>query len=260
MSGRTVVWFSCGVTSAVAAKIACTDRQNTVVAYCDTGSEHPDNARFLSDVSAWIGRPIDILRSTKYTDIWDVFLRTRYLSGVRGARCTTELKKMVRRDFQRLDDEQVFGFDAAEGRRVERFREHNPEVNLWAPLFDRGISKSDCLAIIDSAGIAIPEMYRLGYRNNNCIGCPKGQAGYWNKVRVDFPDVFARMAKVERQLDVAICKTEAGGVRRRIFLDELEPWRGRYKSEPPVGCGLTCGEFMDYISDRGVLGGSGDER
>ena len=88
-------------------------------------------------------------------------------------------------------------------------------------------------------------MYLLGYQNNNCIGCVKGQSGYWNKIRRDFPEVFDRMAKVEREIGAAICKTEptVNGVRQRIpvYLDELSPDAGRYKDEPPMSCGLFCG-------------------
>lgn len=249
MSDRTIAWFSCGVTSAVAAMIAVKERSRVDVAYCDTASEHSDNVRFLADVENWIGKKISILSSENYTDIWDVFLRTRWLVGIGGARCTTELKKLPRRAFQEIGEEQVFGFDASEGKRVERFTANNPEVKLWAPLHERGLTKQDCLGIVKEAGIELPLMYRLGYRNNNCIGCVKGQAGYWNKIRIDFPDVFARMAKVERELGAAICKTEAGGVRRRIFLDELDPSQGRYLDEPEASCGVACGEFLESIEE-----------
>jgi len=34
--------------------------------------------------------------------------------------------------------------------------------------------------------------------------------GYWNKIRKDFPDVFTRMANVERKLDVSILKDGGG--------------------------------------------------
>jgi hypothetical protein len=91
------------------------------------------------------------------------------------------------------------------------------------------------------AGIEIPAMYKLGYTNNNCIGCVKGQQGYWNKIRIDFPEVFERMAKLERELNVAINKTYAGdGKRKRVFLDELDPQAGRYTMEPNIECGVLC--------------------
>lgn len=111
---RVVSWFSCGATSAVAARLSIAKYPETLVAYCDTGSEHSDNKRFLSDCEKWLGKSVQILHSEKYSDIWDVFKKTRYLSGVKGARCTTELKKIVRRSFELPDDLQIFGFDKSE--------------------------------------------------------------------------------------------------------------------------------------------------
>ena len=240
---RVLCWFSAGVTSAVAAKIA-KDRGPVTIAYCDTGGEHADNVRFIKDCESWLGQEIIILRSKKYSSVWDVFQKTRYLSGDNGARCTTEMKKLVRRDFEDLENDlQVFGFDVSERKRGAKFVENNPEVKAWFPLIESCFTKQDCIDQILKAGIALPAMYTLGYKNNNCIGCVKGQAGYWNKIRIDFPEVFARMAKQEREVNAALCKSYAGdGKRKRIFLDELPPDLGRYESELEIKCGLICGE------------------
>ena len=61
--------------------------------YCDTGGEHPSNKKFLKDVEKWIGRDITILKNNKYQDHFDVFRKTKYLYGNKGARCTVELKR-----------------------------------------------------------------------------------------------------------------------------------------------------------------------
>lgn len=234
---RTIVWFSCGAASAVAAKMT----PEAEVIYTDPGAEHPDNQRFLRDCEKWLDRPIIQLRSKKYADIWDVFQKTRFLVGPYGARCTKELKKHVREDYQEYGDIHVFGFTADEEMRHKRFGVQNKGVLYRSPLIEQGITKARCFEIIKEAGIELPMMYRLGYRNNNCIGCVKGQSGYWNKIRRDFPDVFDRMAKVERQLGAAINKTYAGdGLRKRVFLDELDPSAGRYESEPSISCGAVC--------------------
>ena len=237
---RTVIWFSCGAASAVAGRLMLDKAQGgTVIAYCDTGSEHPDNERFLADCERWYGQRILKLKSQNYTDTWDVFEKTRYLAGVRGARCTVELKKRVRFGFEQPGDIQVFGFTAEETHRANRCREQNHDVILSTPLIDQGLKKADCFDRLRAAGIELPAMYKLGYRNNNCIGCVKGQAGYWNKIRRDFPEVFAKMSRVEREIGAAICKTEVGGVRKRIFLDELDPEAGKYE-EQNISCGLLC--------------------
>lgn len=251
---RVVCWFSCGAASAAATKLAIEaigDRLPVVVAYCAStlSSEHPDNRRFLEECSAWFERPVEMLYSERYEDTWDVWQKTRWLVGVGGARCTQELKKAVRQRFEDpFNDIQVFGFDASETKRAERFRENNPEARLWAPLIDVGAEKGRCVDMLRRAGIEPPALYGMGYRNNNCIGCVKGQAGYWNKIRIDFPEVFERMAQLERELDVAICKTEpkdpVTGKRQRlrVFLDELPPDAGRYSEEPELQCGVLCGE------------------
>ena len=257
-SDRVVVWFSCGATSAIAAMEAVKEygRGNLVVAYCATSSEHPSNAQFLRDVEAWINHPITILKSDKYDDIFDVFERTGWLVGPAGARCTTELKKAVRQQFEDFDDIQVFGYDPSERGRVSKFMANNPEVKIWCPLIDRGITKAHCLEILRQAEITLPAMYQSqksggAYDHNNCIGCVKGGAGYWNKIRIDFPEVFERMAKVERKLGAAICKTEptVDGVRQRVavFLDDLDPDAGRFDAEPLMSCDMFCQvEAEDY--------------
>ena len=203
-------------------------------------AEHPDNERFLRDCERWFRRPVLKLYSDKYADPWDVWERTRWLVGVAGARCTTELKKLVRRAYQREGDVQVFGFAAGEEARAQRFVENNPEIDARFPLIERGLRHADCEAMLTAEGIALPAMYLLGYKNNNCIGCVKGGAGYWNKIRGDFPETFARMATLERKLDVSILKRTVAGERVRLFLDELPPAMGRYEAEPSIECGAGC--------------------
>lgn len=258
---RHVVWFSCGATSAVAAKLTLAETGHTdvVIVYTDPGSEHRDNSRFMADCEAWFEHPILTLKSDKYVDTWDVWEKRRFLNSPAGALCTVELKKKLRMAYQRPDDVQVFGYDADEADRANRFRDINPEVALYTPLISRGLTHADCLAIIERAGIELPVMYRQGYEHNNCIGCPKGGMGYWNKIRADYPIQFGRMAKLERELN-ATCVRETvptGTTHDRtddfgesftvantrsvpVFLDELDPSRGDYKTEPKIECSLLC--------------------
>ena len=245
MIKRVLCWYSCGVTSAVATKLTLLkykDKYPIEIVYCDTGSEHHDNKRFIQDCEKWFGQKIKILKNPKYVDIWDVFEKERYLAGIRGARCSTELKKRVRQNFENVDtDLQIFGYDFDEQKRANRFIENNPEVNVEFPLLEGKITKSDCLGVLCVPGIEIPEMYKMGYKNNNCIGCVKGAKGYWNKIRIDFPEVFERMARKEKELGVRLNILTKNGKMKRIFLDELPLDAGNYKSELPISCGMLCG-------------------
>jgi hypothetical protein len=98
-------------------------------------------------------------------------------------------------------------------------------------------------------------MYKLGYKNNNCIGCVKGGMGYWNKIRKDFPEDFKKMADLEQEMGVSICYTDIKANRSKsgknekklIPLHELEPNRGRYSAELDIGCGIFCQMASDEI-------------
>ena len=249
---RVVSWFSCGAASAVATKLALKQYSERVeIVYQDTGSEHPDNKRFLKDCERWFGREITVLKSKKYNSIWEVFEKTRYLVGPMGARCTSELKRKLAEEYITwgpLQDVEIFGYTVEEEPRLKRFRSNNPERIIECPLIDKALNKTECLAILEREKIQIPKMYELGYKNNNCIGCVKGGAGYWNKIRKDFPDVFARMAAVERELDIAINKRYVDGKRIKVFLDELPEEMGNFETEPSISCGLFCDAVVRNIS------------
>lgn len=240
---RHLVWFSAGAASAVATKLTLAAHGNVTVAYVDPGSEHPDNERFIDDCQEWFDHPIERLRSDKYKDTWQVWEERRFLVGPTGALCTAELKKRVRFAFEKPDDTQVFGYTAEEQNRADRFRSQNPGVDLDTPLIERGLTKDDCLAIIERAGIELPAMYRLGFRNNNCIGCVKGGMGYWNHIRIHFPDTFERMARLEREIGHSLLSDTDGPV----WLDQLAPDRGELLTEPSIDCSLLCAIAEDEL-------------
>jgi 3'-phosphoadenosine 5'-phosphosulfate sulfotransferase (PAPS reductase)/FAD synthetase len=243
LQGRVVCRFSCGAASAVATKLAIAKYRAThdvVIHYSDTRSEHPDNERFLADCEAWFGQKVERLTSERYHDVWDVWTRRKMLvSGRTGfAPCTEELKRMTAEMAQRPGDVIVMGYTAEEEKRFARVRARNPGETFEAPLIDAKLSKTDCLAMIDRAGIALPAMYALGFKNNNCLGCPRGGMGYWNNIRRHFPETFDRMAKLERELGMAIIPDGKAGA--RVFLDELDPNRGDVVTEPDIECSIMC--------------------
>lgn len=237
---RIVCWFSCGAASAVATKLAIADNAGKlplVVARCIVREEHPDNDRFADQCAEWFGVPITNLINEKYDgSIHAVMEKRQYVSGVAGAPCTFELKKKVREQFQLSTDRHVFGYCAEEQDRWDHFLDAN-NIDAIAPLIDRGLEHADCLAMVKDAGIELPVMYRLGYQHNNCIGCVKATgAGYWNKIKLDFPAQFDRMAEVSRRLGARMVKVD--GI--RVFLDELPTGTGDYQTEPEIQCGIFC--------------------
>ena len=241
-----VVWFSCGAASAVAAKKTIelyASEYNIRVVNNPVKEEHEDNQRFLKDVEKWLGIEIEVCVNPKFPDascetVWD---KRKYMSGVYGAPCTLELKKNARKYWEANNkhDFLVLGFTSEEEKRAKRFKQ-TERTNLLTPLIDLELSKKDCFDIIMDAGLELPEIYKLGYPNANCIGCVKSASvTYWNHVRVQHPEVFKKRAEMSREVGCRLIKYKG----ERIFLDELDPnAKGRNMKNLQFECGIFCEE------------------
>lgn len=242
-----IAWFSGGVTSAVATKLAIIEHERVQPVFIETGGHHSDMPRFIEDCEDWFKVKILILQDHRFADHIDLISRGTYVNGVKGAECSRTLKKKVRQKFEQIFPfvHQVFGFEfeKSEVNRAVRFEEQNPQTKPLFPLIDHRINKPGAMEIVLRAGIELPTMYRLGYSNNNCIGCVKGGKGYWNKIRVDFPEQFERMAKVEREI--------GGTCIKGVYLDELDPSSGREEKMLMPECDLFCEiEAANIMSDK----------
>ena len=229
-SGRKIGWFGAGVPSAVACFMMLEQHPDAIVAYCETGSEDPDNDRFIADVEERLfHRKVLRLRSLEYDDTWDVWEKRSYISGPDGAPCTRALKVVPRLEFQHSGDVNFFGYtaDSAELKRARAFAATWTDMALRFPLIEAGLTEASCHALIEGAGIERPRTYRLGFRHANCIPCGKATSpGYWALVRRHYPEKFARMAALSRKLGarLAIVGREKVGdkmVNVRVFIDEI---------------------------------------
>lgn len=245
---RRVVHFSCGATSAIAAKLTLARDQSAVIVNAFLAEEHEDNRRFLADIEKWLGVSITVLRDEKYgASAYEVFRRVRYTKGLFGAPCTRILKRELLDAWSLPDDLPVIGFDADEEDRASDFLDAHGQRGEF-PLIEAGLTKPDCLALLERAGIEPPLMYRLGYSNANCIGCVKGGAGYWNKVRRDFPERFEEMASIEDSIGhgAYLMRNRATGV--RISLRQLDPEEGRHDVVVP-DCGFACARVEKEVCE-----------
>lgn len=251
MNRRVIVWFSCGAASAVAAKLTTEKYPDCEVVYCDTlATEHSDNARFFQDVERWIGKRVTVIKSAKYADIDDVFERERYMAGIAGARCTVEMKKVPRMVYQRPDDLHVFGYTVDEPKRIKDFRANNPELDLEWILRDRFIRKVDCYRILKEAGIALPQMYALGFEHNNCIGCVKATSpAYWQRVARHFPVEFQRRAKQSREIGARLVRVDG----KRVFLDEMNLSRRYEGGDGDIECGPYCAGDQQALNEMSLV-------
>lgn len=205
--------------------------------YIDIDDQHPDSMRFIKDCEKVLGKEVEVLKS-KYGSVENAVRALGYfkIQKTGFAPCTAWLKKQIRKEWEyehrEYDITYVWGMDLNERHRAESIVEEMIGFGHCFPLIDREMTKGDCHGMSRSLGIKRPLMYDLGYNNNNCIGCVKGGMGYWNKIRVDFPEVFESRSKLERELGNKILK--------ECYLDELDPNRGRMSEEVSEECGIYC--------------------
>lgn len=239
----TVCWLSAGVSSFIAGYLIRDEIDKFI--YIDIDDQHPDSMRFIKDCEKVLKKPIEILKSP-YCSVENACRAASFINSPHGAKCTQALKKRVRQIWEQQNIgtllTYVWGFDCNEKKRADRLLETMIMQDHRFPLIENNLTKEDAHAICERLSIKRPAMYDLGYNNNNCIGCVKGGMGYWNKIRVDFPDVFEKRAKMERDIGASCIKG--------IYLDELEPDRGRMSDEIMQECSIFCQLALDEAGEK----------
>ena len=240
-----VAWLSAGVSSFISGYLA---KDVDEYIYIDVANQHPDSMRFIKDCEKLLKKPITILKSQFATDVHNAILHYGLIRLVGGfAPCTKLLKKDVRKQWEKEHEDYdliyVWGMDSNERNRAFRLNNSMSYAQHEFPLIDNKLTKADCHAMCKKLGIKRPKMYDLGYNNNNCIGCVKGGMGYWNKIRKDFPEVFDKMAKLERIIGASCING--------VFLDELDPNRGDMQNEIMEDCNILCELALINKKDKG---------
>lgn len=268
---KIIGWWSGGITSAVACKLAIDiyGVDSCRIVMMDTKNEHKDTYRFKKDCEDWYGKEIEVISrigdSDDYDSIQDVWRKYNSLNVAKGAICSSELKRTTRERFQKVNeiDHQVFGFEfeKKEFGRAKSMALNHPKSKPIFPLLMMGWDKDKCIEVVKEAGIEIPEMYRLGFRNNNCFGtgCIQGGIGYWQKMKREFRDKFDKMADMEHELTerkgepVTMLKDQSKGAKESgnflVFLKKhpdypelkcIDDMEGR-EPEPLNDCNGFCG-------------------
>lgn len=245
---RIVCQFSCGAASAVATKLTLAQHPEALVLNAFIENECADNRRFLADCERWMDRSFTILRDEKYgANINNVFRTVGFLKGPGGAACTTRIKRGLLKKAERPGDILVLGYTAEEQDRLDDWRETWPDRPIVAPLIERGLTKSDCKAMVLRAGIVLPLQYRKGYKNANCKVCIKGGEKYMRAARIDHPEEFEEVCTSEDVVaalhgeNARLLRYRSGPLKgQRFALRDLSRDGPMDRADAPPECGLLC--------------------
>ena len=103
---KIIGWWSGGITSAVACRIAIDlyGKENVRIIFIDTHNEDEDTYRFMMDCVIWYGIEIETISSTKHESVQAVWRRYKALNNAKGAVCSSEMKRQVRETWEKTNE------------------------------------------------------------------------------------------------------------------------------------------------------------
>lgn len=234
---RAIVSVSSGAGSAYAWHLAIEKygHENVTGVFCDVNGEHPDNYRFLAEITRHLDARCIKLHNDGLT-IWDTFKMSRFLGNSRIDPCSRILKReaikrWLEANCDPADTVVILGLDWTEMHRVDRNRAAWAKLGWQTefPLADTTTDKGDVLDWLRAIGVKAPILYELGFAHANCGGgCVKAGIKQFKHLLKTLPDEYARWEAHEEEIrvylgrdDVAILTDRRGGVRKPMTLRQL---------------------------------------
>jgi hypothetical protein len=261
---KIVGQISGGLSSWVAAKrmLAKYPDAEHVLLFADTKIEDEDLYRFLDDVGRDLEMPITRIADGRTP--WEVFRDHRFLGNSRVDPCSKVLKRDLLQKWmaERCDPATTLVYTGLgwweEYRQIE-LAERKAKIG-WtyvAPLCEPPLITHPMMEeMAEAAGIAVPRLYKLGFKHNNCGGgCVKAGIGQFAHLYKVLPQVFDKWEREELRMriflgkNVAILEDRRGGTRKPMPLYKLRArLEGREEPLEPTEINDVrgCGCAIDY--------------
>ena len=198
---KSIVALSGGVASAwVADYVIKNITSDAVMYFNDTKWEDKDLYRFLNEIAAHIGK--EVFYDTDGRDPEQVFYDQNFLANNRVPLCSRILKAERLQKYAEPGDVLYFGIDATEAHRAVRIEAIYKKLGMECrfPLIEEQVFKPTIYQWVESIGIEIPRLYRLGFEHNNCAGgCVRSGKRQWLHLLRTLPDVYAERERVEEE-------------------------------------------------------------
>ncbi len=163
--------------------------------FCDTKKELDETYDYLSQVEAYLGKPVVRLSDDRGFDHW-LKVYGEYLPSPRMRWCTRQLK--IRPFEKYVGDDAVMsyiGIRADEDR--EGYISSNPNIKPCYPFKEDGIRKADVIRILEESGLGLPDYYEWRTRSG-CYFCFFQRKAEWLGLKEHHPERFEEAKKYEK--------------------------------------------------------------
>ena len=243
MAVRHVLSFGAGVnTVALMVMLIRDGGPLDEVVFADTGGETPATYASLELSAGYLaqrGIPLTVVRARpRGTDLFGTAWRRRVIPSVQWRWCTRDYKVApIHRHYRGLGVHinQYVGIAYDE---IHRMKESQDDyiTNLY-PLVDRRMSRGDCVALIEQAGLPVPE-------KSGCFFCPFNSTERWRDLLDEYPGLLDRAILLEENSKHFPSQRLTDQVFRGNDVVTLRDYRRRLElgqDVEQVGEGQSCG-------------------
>ena len=180
--------YGAGVNSTAMTLLLLSKGLRYPIVFADTGGEWPETYDFLEKFKEFLKKEFDLQLDVvrKEPSLYDYLYSLGLTPSLRSRMCTDRWKvRPIQKKYS--DRVPIIGWTAEEGRRVRRVR-----GQFWAPLYEKGITRADCVKIIERFGLTVPI-------KSSCWFCAFQSRRRWRVLKQRHPELFKKALELERR-------------------------------------------------------------
>ena len=159
--------------------------------YADHGTDWPETRDYVAMLQR-AGYPVTVLQARRGgLNLYDYYYKHAMVLMRWVRACTVEYKLVPLAAYMATPCIVYLGISAEESHRIARIiAGQRPGEENRFPLADEGITRADCIEIIQSHGLPIPI-------KSGCYICPFQRKSQWVQLRTKHPDLFCKAKALE---------------------------------------------------------------
>lgn len=166
--------------------------------FCDTGAELPETYEYLTRLEVVLGKPIERLNADRGFDHWFEMFRGA-LPSPQMRWCTNYMKIKPLEDW--IGDTPTISYVAIRADEANRkgYVSTKPSIETKFPFIDAGIDHDGVLALLNDAGVGLPDYYEWRTRSG-CYFCFFQRKTEWIGLADRHPELFDRAVAIEQKV------------------------------------------------------------